>query len=386
MDLCLPPHAEDLQRRFRQLAVAFAERAVAYDRAGEFPARNFADLRASGLLGLTIPRELGGLGADYLSFALAVEEIARACASTSLCFVMHCACVDFLSAASPEDQARYFRTILERGALWTVVFSETGSGAQFLRPGMTARRVDGGYVVNGVKAFATSAGAADYVIFNALVEGEPADRFSVFVVAPKRNPGVTVQGTWDSLGMRANDSRSLRFTDCLIPEEDRLGPEGEGAAVSLARPSHVPIGLAATSVGIAQAALDAAREHARTRTIAGSSRPISRYQSIRFAIAEMATTVDSIRLMVHRAAWYADHRPSEAVIPIEQAKLLANAGSFEVANKAMQIVGGRGYLKGHPVERYLRDARAGALMATTAEQSRDLVGKLLLGIDPAEPD
>jgi alkylation response protein AidB-like acyl-CoA dehydrogenase len=377
---------EALRQQCEALAATCAQRALDYDRAGQFPVENFADLRRHGLLGLTIPRELGGLGETYFGFALVVEEIARGCASTGLCFTMHCAGVALVHHNSPAQQQHLARTVVEDGALWTLGFTEPGTGSHFLQPQTTARKVDGGYLLNGIKTFVTSAGAADVVVLNAVVDGAPNNGVTLFLVAPKHNTGASVQQTWDAMGMRANDSRTIQFTDCFVPETDRLGPEGGGTTLLMSRPPYVTLGLAADSVGIAQAALDLATSHAQARTIAGDQKPLSRYQSIRFQVAEMAMAVDAARLMLLRAAWYGDHRPDEASLIMTAAKCFTNDAAFTVANKALQVVGGRGYLKGHAAERLVRDARAGALMAFTAEQSKDLLGKVLLGLDPREVD
>ena len=384
----LTPTAQQdaLHQQCEPLAAAFAQRALDYDRAGQFPAENFADLQRHGLLGLTVPRALGGLGETYFGFALVVEEIARGCGSTGLCFTMHCAGFALAHHASPAQQQRLAHAVVADGALWTIAFTEPGSGSHFLQPQTTARKVDGGYLLNGIKTFVTSAGAADVLVLNAVVDGALNNTGTLFVVAPKHTAGVSVQQTWDAMGMRANDSRAIQFTDCFVPDADRLGPEGCGTALLMSRPPYVTLGLAADSVGIAQAALDLATAHAQARTIAGDPKPLSRYQSIRFQIAEMAMAVDAARLMMLRAAWYGDHRPDEASLIMTAAKCFTNDVAFTVANQALQVVGGRGYLKGHAAERLVRDARAGALMALTAEQSKDLLGKVLLGLDPREAD
>jgi alkylation response protein AidB-like acyl-CoA dehydrogenase len=290
------------------------------------------------------------------------------------------------SVASGAQQQHWARTVVDDGALWTLAFTEPGTGSHFLQPQTTARKVDGGYLLNGLKTFVTSAGAADVVVLNAVVEGAPNNGVTLFLVAPKHATGASVHQTWDAMGMRANDSRAIQFTDCFVPEADRLGPEGFGTALLLRQPPYVTLGLAADSVGIAQAALDLATAHAQTRTITGDPRPLSRYQSIRFQIAEMAMAVDAARLMMLRAAWYGEHRPDEASLIMTAAKCFTNEAAFTVANTALQVVGGRGYLKGHAAERLVRDARAGALMAFTTEQSKDMLGKVLLGLDPREAD
>ncbi|MCA1656188.1 MAG: acyl-CoA/acyl-ACP dehydrogenase [Actinobacteria bacterium] len=379
---------DDRQRAFRDeaagLVAAFAARAEENDRLARFPAENFADLAEAGLLGLAVPTELGGRGGDYLAFSLVAEQIARGDASTCLCFTMHTAAVA-LALAGDDDQRRRILQRLAGGAVFTVVFAEPGSGAHFMQPETTATPVDGGYRLNGRKSFATSAGAADVVVVNAVVDGTPDDAFTLFMVEPKADPAIEVAGRWDAMGMRANDSRSLVFSDAFVPSADRLGGEGEGKAVVYGRPNFITLGLATASVGIAQAALDMAVEHATTRVIAPGTEPLASHQAIQFLVAEMAIATAAMRLMVTKAALTADRQPEGAGAAMTEAKAFCNEQGFAVANRGLQIVGGRGYVRGHQAERLVRDARAGDLMALTAQQCREAVGRGLLGLDQPPP-
>ncbi len=368
-----------------RIAGAFRERAAENDRLARFPAENFADLGRAGLLALTVPVELGGRGASYQAFSVVAEEIARGDASTCLCFAMHCAGVAAVLAGDDAQRQRVVERVAE-GAVFTVVFTERGSGTHFMQPQTSATPVDGGYLLNGTKSFATSAGAAEVVVLNAVVDGTPDGAFTLFMVDPKTNPGVEVTGAWDAMGMRANDSRSLAFTDAFVPAGDRIGPEGEGREVVLGRPNFIALGLAAASVGIAQAALDMAVEHATTRVIAPGTEPIACYQAIQFLVAEMEIVTNAMRLMVLRAALTADRDPDAAGGIMAEAKAFCNENGFAVANKGLQIVGGRGYVRGHMAERLVRDARAGDLMALTAQQAREAVGRRILGLDTPPPE
>lgn len=382
IDVFLDDDLRALREEARQVASAFVARAGENDRLGLFPAENFADLARAGLLSLSVPVELGGHAGGYLAFSVVAEEIARGDASTCLCFSMHCAGVA-AALAGDDDQRRRTVERVAAGAVFTVVFTEPGSGTSFMQPQMTATPVDGGYALNGSKSFATSGGAADVVVVNAVVDGTEDGAFTLFMVDPKTNPGIQVGNPWDAMGMRANDSRSLSFSDAFVPEADRIGPEGEGKAVVLGRPNYIALGLSVASVGIAQAALDMAVEHATTRVIAPATEPIATYQSIRFLVAEMAITTSAMRLMVMRAAVTADREPEAAGALMTESKAFCNEHGFIVANKGLQVVGGRGYVRGHRAERLVRDARAGDLMALTAQQCREAVGSSLLR--PPEP-
>ena len=381
MGLGLLPGHIALRERVRAISAPIAERAAALDAAASYPYENFEDLRRSGLLSLLIPTQHGGQGADYLSFAIVVEEIARACASTAICYTMHTATYDAMTDGTPEQQSRFFTDIVQSGSLWCRALSEPGSGSHFLLPQAVARRTEGGFRLTGAKFFTSGASGASFALANAVLESAPGDGVCLFAVPVKGNPDVVIEGEWDAHGLRASDSRTIRFNDCFVPENSLIGPEGAGSRLLAGRPSLGALGIAATGVGIAQAAYDAAEQHARTRRIAPDPHPISHYQAIRFLVAEMKVSIDAQRLVTHQGAWYADHRPAEARIPLAEAKYITNVQSIEVTQKAMQVVGGRGFVRGHPVERYVRDARAGALMALSVEQSLDLIGKLALGVE-----
>jgi len=385
IDVFLDDGLRALRAEAALVADAFPARAEENDRLGRFPSENFADLARAGLLNLAVPTELGGRGGDYLAFSVVAEQIARGDASTCLCFTMHCAGVA-AALAGDDDQRRRTVERLADGAVFTVVFTEPGSGTNFLQPQMTASPVDGGYRLNGRKSFATSAGAAEVVVVNAVVDGRDDGAFTPFMVDPKTNPGIEVAGAWDAMGMRANDSRSLIFTDADVSVADRIGAEHEGKAVVLGRPNYIALGLAVASVGIAQAATDMAVEHATTRVIAPANEPIASYSAIQFLVAEMAIATSAMRLMATRAAITADRRPDDAGAMMTEAKAFCNENGFVVANKGLQVVGGRGYVRGHQAERLVRDARAGDLMALTAQQCRESVGRRVLRLDePVDP-
>jgi len=385
IDVFLDDDLRALRDDAGRVAEAFVARAEENDRLGRFPSENFADLSRAGLLNLAVPTALGGRGGGYLAFSLVAEQIARGDASTCLCFTMHCAGVA-AAVAGDDDQRRRTVERLAEGAVFTVVFTEPGSGTNFMQPQTTATPVDGGYRLNGRKSFATSAGAADVVVLNAVVDGSDDGAFSLFMVDPKANSGIEVAGSWDAMGMRANDSRSLILSDAFVPTTDRIGAEHEGKAVVLGRPNYIALGLSVVSVGIAQAAIDMAVEHATTRVIAPADEPIATYSAIQFLVAEMTITTSAMRLMATRAALAADREPEAAGALMTEAKAFCNENGFVVANKGLQIVGGRGYVRGHQAERLVRDARAGDLMALTAQQCRESIGRRVLGLDqPPEP-
>ena len=382
MDPILSPEHETLREQFARLTSAFATRAELHDAAGQFPHSNFDDLRVAGLMGLLLPRAMGGGGHSYLAFAVAIAEVARGCASTGLCLTMHYSATSVLLSASPRQLRQWGSEVVQQGKLWTLGFAEPGTGSHFLNPECRARRGKGGYVLEGEKSFVTSAGAADYILVNAVLDDSPNRAFTLFAI-PAGTAGMTLASGWDSMGMRANDSRAVRFDGCSVPEEFRIGEEHGGLTLMRTRPPFVDLGLAADSVGISQAALDLATAHARSRTIAGDAAPLGHYQALRFELADMALQTESARLLVHRAAWLAEHQPGKAPLQMTGAKCVANECAAAVSRKALKIIGGRGYRRGHPAERLMRDAQAGSLMAFTPEQARDMLGRTLVGMDPS---
>jgi isovaleryl-CoA dehydrogenase len=384
IDVLLEPEHLALRAEAAAAAAAFVDRAAENDRVGRFPSENFDDLRAAGLFGLVVPSDLGGRGQSFLGFHLVAEQVAQGDASTCLCFSMHCAGVEMAMAADEEQRGRY-ATRAVGGELFTIAFTEPGAGAHFLSPQSAAVRTDGGYRLTGRKSFATSAGAADVVLVNAVVPESGEDGFTIFALDPGSMAGVRIEGPWDAMGMRSNDSRSITLDDVFVPLSARVGEEGAGAEIAM-RPSIVALGLATASVGIAQAALDMAVAHAQTRVIAGDEHALSGYQAIRFLLAEMAMSTNAMRLVAMRAAVVAERDPDAGPLALTEAKAFCNPLAFEVANKGLQVVGGRGYLRGHKAERLVRDARAGDLMAPTAQQAREGLARALLALDTPPAD
>jgi alkylation response protein AidB-like acyl-CoA dehydrogenase len=384
IDLLLEPRHLALRDDAAAAAAKFADRAPENDRLGRFPVENFDDLRAGGLLALAVPAELGGRGASFVGFYVVAEQVAKGDASTCLCYSMHCAGIAMAMAGDDEAQRRKAAAMALGGTIFTIAFTEPGSGSHFLAPQTVAERVDGGYRLSGRKSFATSAGAAGVILVNAVVPETAEDGFTIFLLEPATMPGVKVEGPWDAMGMRSNDSRSITLDRVFVPESNRIGSEATGAEIAL-QPSFVPLGLATASVGIAQAALEMAVEHARSRVIAGDDAGLSGYQAIRFLLAEMAMSTNAMRLVTWRAAVVAERRPEAGTLALTEAKAFCNPLAFDVANKALQVVGGRGYVRGHQAERLVRDARAGDLMAPTGQQAREGIAQSLLAVEaPAD--
>lgn len=389
MDFRLTRDQEELQERVRALVRrSIAPRAAGYDQDGRFPRENFADLHAAGLLGLLIPEAYGGLEADMLTYTLVIEELAKGCGSTALIFAMHCGATRAIALGGTASQkSTYLSAVTEQGKLFAWGFSEPGSGGNILRPQLVAKQLDGGYLLNGVKAFCTGAGHVDYYLIN--TQTEDAAQFMQsqnFFVIDATTENIHVEETWDAMGMRANCSNTLFLRECQLPAQACLGGHGQGMTILTQTIPPLILGLAAASLGVATAAYGFALDHTATRVVQPRNKPLSAFQGVRFMLADMQVAIHTSRLALHHAAWMADRDLFDAFMPMNMAKFICNKQAIEVAGTAMQVCGGHGYLKKNPLERYFRDARAGAVMGANLEALRDMIAKSALGLDPRQED
>lgn len=384
VDFSLTPAQQDIVDQARAVARrCLAPRAAAYDRTAEFPAENIADLAEAGLLGLLVPREHGGLGSDLVGYGLAVAELAEACGSTALVFAMHCGATRLLSASRDQAARDALAGVVEHGKLIAWGFSEPGTGGNVLKPQLRAEASDTGFTLSGTKAFCTGAGHTDYYLINT-ASGEPEFRRgqSMFLL-PADTMGLTVKETWDAMGMRANCANTVQL-DCTTGPEACVGGHGGGMPLlGHALPALV-LGLAAASLGIARAASTYATEHVTRRVHANTGASLAAYQGVRFHVAEMGTRVHTAYLSLLHGASTADSDPLEALPAMNMAKYVCNTTAIAVADVAMQVMGGQGFLRSNPLERHYRDARAGAVMGANLDALRDMIGKAALGLDPRD--
>lgn len=388
MDFTFTQEQKDLQERVRSLARRqLAPRAAAYDRTGDFPRENFVDLHKAGLLGLLIPQAYGGLAADMLTYTLVIEELAKACGSTTLIYAMHCGATYAVSlGGAPTQQQQYLPEVTQEGKLFAWGFSEPGSGGNILHPQLLAQPTEDGYLLNGTKAFCTGAGAVDYYLINTQTGTTQFMQSQNFFVLDAATEGLSVEKTWDALGMRANCSNTLYLRGCVVPTTACLGKHGAGVAILLRGIPPLILGLAAASLGVATAAYTFALDHVAKRIVQPANKSLSAFQGVRFLLAEMQVMLHTARLALHQAAWLADRDIQEAFIPMNMAKFACNKAAIDVGNMAMQVCGGQGFLKANPLERYFRDARAGAVMGANLEVLRDMIAKSALGLDPRQAD
>ncbi len=379
----------------------FASRALAHDLAASFPFENYADLRAAGFLGLCVPARYGGLGADYETYCLVAAEIGRHCGATALTFNMHsCAAMwsgdladalDMTAAQRAEHEERrrlHYARIVGEGKVFAQPFSEGSAAAAGKAPfGTTARRADGGWVLNGKKIFASLSGAADY--YGVLcTEDKPGAsmRDTLYLAVPKDAPGLSVVGDWDPLGMRATVSRTLLLKDVRVGDEAALMPAGVYHQAAMRWP-HMFLTLAPTYMGIAQAAYDFTVAYLRGE-IEGLP-PVRRrmYPTKQIAVAEMFIRLEQTWALFRRAIAEARVDPPRA------ARLRCYAAQYTIMENAnalcalaLRTCGGQAMLRPLPLERLYRDSRCGSLMLPwTAELCIDRLGRETL-YAPGETD
>jgi alkylation response protein AidB-like acyl-CoA dehydrogenase len=385
--------AELIARVRRFGARVLAPRAAQHDREASFPIENFRAMHGAGLLGICIPREDGGLGADFRTYCLAAAELGRYCGSTALSFNMH-VCSTLWSGALSDDldmspanrathQARrriHYRRILDDGAVYSQPFSEGGAAAAGgVAFGTEARPTAGGFVVNGKKIFASLSGAADYygVLCTERGEGEAASRRNTLYLAiPANAPGVEVVGDWDPLGMRATVSRTLLFRDVFVPEDAMLMPRGVYFQAATRWP-HMFLTLSPTYMGLAQAAYDFTISYLRGET--PGTPPVKRrmFPTKQIAVAEMQVTLEQTKALWFQAVSEARANPTkEQVLRAYAAQFTVMENASALAARAIRTCGGQAMLKSLSLERVYRDSRCGSLMLPwTAEICLDRIGR-----------
>jgi alkylation response protein AidB-like acyl-CoA dehydrogenase len=355
-----------------------ASAAAAIDRERRFPSEAVTALGEAGALGLFVPSAHGGSQAGLAELAAACETIGRACASTGMVFLMHSVTAATLGAGGGERAAEALSALASGHALGTLAFSERGTGAHFYSPDIQVTRdLSGSQRASGRKSFVTSGGHADY--YALLLAGESEGTADMFIV-PASQPGLRADGTWQGLGMAGNSSVALDLDDLELEQAALVGGAGKGLDLvfSAVAPFFL-VGLAAVSTGIASAALDAATEHVKQRVYADGN-ALSEVQYVQHLIADMDLTVRTTRLLVENAAALGDAGDASALVAIMEAKIAATEAAVRVTELALLATGGQGYTPALPIERHLRDARAGAVMAPTNAVLRNWVGKAVLGL------
>lgn len=349
-----------------------AERAARIDREREFPAESCRDLASVGAFGLMA----GGDEANMISLALSLEAVGGSCASSGMVFLMHSIATASVAGGGGE-RSQELLSRLSAGEIGTLAFSERGTGAHFYAPDITARRDGDELSISGKKSFVTSGGHADiYLILVATEDGQGADCFAI----DRDAPGVSFSGEWSGLGMAGNSSIAMELDGVKVTDADRIGSAGAGGDLvfGVVAP-HFLVGLAAVNVGIASAAAEEAMGHVVRREYADGS-ALSEVQSIQQAIADISIVTNSARLAVADAARLGDAGDEAALVALMQAKVTATEAARSVTEMALETCGGHAYTPALPIERHLRDARAGVVMAPTNGVLRNWIGKAQLGL------
>jgi alkylation response protein AidB-like acyl-CoA dehydrogenase len=367
----------------RTLGPELASRAADHDAAGVFPAADFADLRAAGLLGLMVPPRLGGPGAGFADYAEVAMELGAGAGATALVFNMHASVTGAL-AQTPDDMARAmgvpesFFAMRDRalrqaagGALFAVAMSERGVGSRLSKLTSSYEPVDGGFHLTGSKTFVSGAGHADLY----LVAARRGDAVSHFLVPA--GPGLTVERTWDSMGMRATGSDDLHL-DVTVGTDALLGGiEGLTLLLAQVMPQWLVASYAAVYVGVARSAVTAAVAHLRARKLTA-------LPAVRARVGRAEARVEAARLVVLEAARRVDAAPGDPETNrwVWRAKLLAGETAMDVAASMLEAAGTSATRRGSPLERIFRDARCGSLQPATSDVCADWLGAAALGDDP----
>jgi len=354
-----------------------APNAARYDESGEFPWDNVRGLAELGILGLTVAEEYGGSGGTTRHLAIVAEEIARGCGSTSVILVSHLSlCTEFIATfGTPAQKQRWVPSLASAETIGAFALTEPGSGSDAAAMRTTVTGDEDGYVLNGSKLFTTNAEEAGVFVVLATHDRDLRSKGVSALVVERGADGFTINPQHGKMGMRATSTAELVFEDCAVPGSALLGGEREGFAETMDILNSSRIGIAAQSVGLAQAAYEAAVQYAKQREAFGKN--LSEFQGIQWTIADMATDIEAARLLVLQAATLRDlGRPF--VTAASMAKLFASRVAVESADRAMQIHGGTGYFAPTTVERLYRDAKVTEIYEGTSEVQRMIIARNVL--------
>ena len=374
----LTEEQEELRREIRR----FAEREIAphvreWDEHSTFPAEVVRQLGQMGLLGVIFPAEFGGSGMSYVEYVLAIEELASVDGSIGIIVAAHNSlCSNHLYIAGSPDQHRRWLTRLASGEwLGSWALTEPGSGSDAMGARTSAVRRDGGWVLNGSKTFITNGGKADCALVIAVTDREKKSHGMTAFLVEKGTPGFRPGKKEDKLGLRASDTSELIFEDCFIPDENRIGAEGDGFIDSMRVLDGGRISIAALSLGIARGAFDAARKYSKQRRQFGKA--IAEFQAIQFKLADMATQLQAARELTLRAA-RKKSLGHKVTLESSMAKLFASEAAVRICDESVQIHGGYGFIKDYPAEKFYRDVKLCTIGEGTSEIQRMVIAREIL--------
>jgi alkylation response protein AidB-like acyl-CoA dehydrogenase len=371
------------QRMIQKMAREFARKELAplaaeRDQKHEYPAESLGKMGELGLLGMLVPENYGGEDMDTVSYALAMSEIAYACASTAVIMSVHdsICCGSLLYFGTEKQKQKYLVPMAQGEFICSFALSEPEAGSDPAGMSMTATKQGDYYILNGTKRWITGGATSKLFIVLARTDPDAGHKgISAFLVT-RDMEGFSTGRLEDKMGQCASDTTDLMFNNCKVPADHLLGKEGQGFKVAMSGLDDGRIGIGALSVGLGQAALDAGVEYAKQREQFG--RPIADNQGLRWMIADMATDVEAARLLVLSAASAKD-RGEKCSTEASMAKLYASEMANRVAAQAVQIHGGYGYTKEFPVERYYRDARVLTIYEGTSQIQKIVIANEVLG-------
>lgn len=376
------------QRAFVDLAAKFSREEIAptalmRDKNSEFPGEILRKMGELGFLGMTVSPDWGGVGMDYVSYVGAMEEISKADSALGIILSVQNSLVDWIleSYGSDEQREKYLRPLAEGRKLGAYCLSEPDAGSDARKLRTEAKKVDGGWLLNGMKNWVSSGNNADtYIIF---AQSDPSleHRGICCFVVERGSGGLEPGPPEDKLGMRSSDTCALSFSDVFVPEENLIGERGGGFYIAMKALNGGRIGIASQSLGIAQAALEASVRYARKRVAMG--KPISEHQLIQAKIAQMSMRIDAARLLTLKAAWLRD-RKQKHIREASHAKLFASATAFDCAREAIQIHGGYGYVREYGVEKLLRDSKVTEIYEGTSEIQQLVIARDVINNDYLE--
>ncbi|MCJ7421906.1 isovaleryl-CoA dehydrogenase [Sphingomicrobium astaxanthinifaciens] len=377
LDFGLPEMAETIRDTTQRFALDKIEPiAASIDEEDRFPIELWPQIGELGLHGITVSEDDGGLGLGYLEHVIAQEEIARASASVGLSYGAHTnLCINqIVKWANPEQKEKYLPKLISGEHVGALAMSEAGAGSDVVGMKLKADRVDGGYRLNGTKFWITNGAYADTLVVYAKT-GEGSRGITTFLIE-KDDEGFGIGQKLDKMGMRGSPTAELVFNDCFVPDERVMGPENGGVAVLMSGLDYERTVLSGIQLGIMQACLDVVLPYVRERKQFGQ--PIGNFQLMQAKVADMYVALQSARAYVYTVARNCDAGKTTR-FDAAGAILLASESAFKVAGEAVQALGGAGYTKDWPVERFLRDAKLLDIGAGTNEIRRMLIGRELVG-------
>ncbi|SFE62021.1 acyl-CoA dehydrogenase [Alteribacillus iranensis] len=370
------------QKMIRKAVREFAKEKVApevkrMEEEDRFPKELVNELARLGYMGIPIPAEYGGAGMDFPSLVIAIHEISKVSPALGVILSVHTSVgtAPIVSFGTEAQKKKYVPKLASGEYVGAFALTEAGAGSDASAMRTTAKKAGDRYLLNGSKVFITNGGEADTYILFAKTENEQKEKNMTAFIVEKEFQGFSIGKKEKKLGLNGSNTTELILEDCEVPDENRLGEEGEGFHIAMSHLRAGRIGIAAQSVGIAEGALAEAAAYSKQRKQFG--KPICEHQGISFKLADMAVKVEAATLLTYQAALlHQNHVPCTK--EASMAKLYASRTAVEVASDAVQIFGGYGYMKDYPVERYFRDAKVCEIYEGTSEIQRMVVAKRLL--------